>query len=92
MKVKTTKETNKHDETVYFYQIELEYLDLGNNFTLNHFINSLIESEELHEVLECLGEAYENDYCSIYAKGNHSNVVLNEYNCWELYDIIKTKL
>lgn len=63
-------------------------LDLGNNFTFNHFIQAVKESSEYNVILDYLGECDFRDTCTIIAKGRRSVAKLKNHCLDEIYSAL----
>ena len=89
MKIEKITGIDKYNELTIHYDITLDQtINLGNNFTFEHFIEALKESGEWEELIECISETEIDSSISIIAKGNFGLVELDNYDSDELYSIL----
>jgi hypothetical protein len=66
-------------------------LNLGNNFTYDHFVGALKESEDAMEIVNAIGQMESDAKVTIIAKGNYGMVeeywVVEEFPSWEEEDL-----
>ncbi len=81
-----TIKTNKFEyygEINTLHTIELSHLNLGNNFTSEHFKKALQENEEFEDLSEYLSHQDCNDNYIINAQGNYGKVSTGECSVYE---------
>ena len=84
MKTTTKQETDSYNETRTIHAIELDYLNLGNNFTSTHFDNALKDHKEYQEVKDYLRMQDCNDDFLITASGNYGKVSTRETSLYDM--------
>ena len=74
MEITTKKQKDYYNDTTTLHTIKLEYLNLGNNFTFEHFEEALIESGYKILIEDYLDSQECTDEYIITAQGNYGTV------------------